>query len=294
MNDDKSIHLTKFLDFPKNFKNENLNQKWLELIKIRNVCNISIEEKRASKEIGSSLEASLKINLDKKLNEISKDVDFSELCITSSAEVSYLENSETKVQTSKAEGSKCQVCWKITKEACSRKTLSKTHRMIFESIKKIFNISLLVPVFIFTLDRISKIYVINLSKNSSDIELFSSKFLNITLIWNEGIAFGIFSAIHGYWYNLLTIAIVLIAIVILIMSIRQDGTQKYFLLIVFGGALGNLYDRIFFKAVPDFIDLHVGDFHWFIFNIADIFITFGVIMLILWETLPLNKNYEKK
>jgi isoleucyl-tRNA synthetase len=122
MNDNKSVHLTKFLKFPKTFKNENLNQKWLELIKIRNVCNISIEEKRASKEIGSSLEASLKINLDKKLNEISKDVDFSELCITSSAEVSYLENSETKVQTTKAEGSKCQVCWKITKHACSRKT----------------------------------------------------------------------------------------------------------------------------------------------------------------------------
>jgi isoleucyl-tRNA synthetase len=83
INDNKSIHLTKFLKFPKNFENENLNQKWLELIKIRNVCNISIEEKRASKEIGSSLEASLKINLDKKLNEISKDIDFSELCITS-------------------------------------------------------------------------------------------------------------------------------------------------------------------------------------------------------------------
>jgi len=122
MNDNKSIHLTTFLKFPKNFENENLNQKWLELIKIRNVCNISIEEKRASKEIGSSLEASLKINLDKKLNEISKDVDFSELCITSSAEVSYLDNSETKIQTTKAEGSKCQICWKITKDACSRKT----------------------------------------------------------------------------------------------------------------------------------------------------------------------------
>jgi isoleucyl-tRNA synthetase len=122
MNDDKSIHLTKFLEFPKSFKNEKLNQKWLELIKIRNVCNISIEEKRATKEIGSSLEASLKINLDQKLNEISKDVDFSELCITSSAEVSYIENSDTKVQTNKAEGSKCQVCWKITKGACSRKT----------------------------------------------------------------------------------------------------------------------------------------------------------------------------
>jgi isoleucyl-tRNA synthetase len=120
MNDNKSIHLTKFLELPISFKNENLNQKWLELIKIRNVCNISIEEKRATKEIGSSLEASLKINLDKKLTHISKDIDFSELCITSSAEISYLENSETKVKATKAEGTKCEVCWKITKGACSR------------------------------------------------------------------------------------------------------------------------------------------------------------------------------
>ena len=166
--------------------------------------------------------------------------------------------------------------------------------MIFKNIKKNFYISLLVPFFIFTLDRITKVYVINLSKNKFDVELFSSKFLNITLIWNEGIAFGLFSAIHESWYNFLTIAIALTAILILIMSIRHEGMQKYFLLIVFGGALGNLYDRIFFKAVPDFIDLHVGNFHWFIFNLADIFITFGIIMLILWEILPLNKNYEKK
>ena len=161
-------------------------------------------------------------------------------------------------------------------------------------ISKNFYISLLVLVFIFTLDRISKIYVINLSKNSFDVELFSSKFLNITLIWNEGIAFGLFSVSHENWYNFLTIVIVFTALIILIMFIKQHGVQRYFLLIVFGGALGNLYDRIFFKAVPDFIDLHVGNFHWFIFNIADIFITFGVIMLILWEILPLNKNYEKK
>ena len=154
--------------------------------------------------------------------------------------------------------------------------------------------SLMVPIFIFMLDRISKIYVINLSNKSFDIELFTSKFLNITLIWNEGIAFGLFSASHESWYNFLTIIIVSTALIILIMSIKQNGAQKYFLLLVFGGALGNLYDRIFFKAVPDFIDLHVGNFHWFVFNIADIFITFGVIMLILWEILPLNKNYEKK
>jgi signal peptidase II len=166
--------------------------------------------------------------------------------------------------------------------------------MIFKNLKFFFNISLIVPAFIFILDRISKICVINLSKNSFDIELYASKFLNITLIWNEGIAFGLFSASHEYWYNFLTIVIVFTVLIILIISIRQEGAQKYFLLIVFGGALGNLYDRIFFKAVPDFIDLHVENFHWFIFNIADIFITFGVIMLILWEILPLNKGYEKK
>ena len=173
-------------------------------------------------------------------------------------------------------------------------SMFKTFIMIFKNLKFFFNISLLVPVFIFTLDRISKIYVINLNKNSSDIELFSSKFLNITLLWNEGIAFGLFSASSDYWYNFLTIIILSIALIILIMSMKNTGAQKYFLLIVFGGALGNLYDRIFFKAVPDFIDLHVGNFHWFIFNIADIFITFGVIMLILWEILPLNIDYEKK
>ena len=166
--------------------------------------------------------------------------------------------------------------------------------MIFKNLKFIFNISLIVPAFIFLLDRISKIYVINLSKNSLDIELYISKFLNITLVWNEGVAFGLFSVSHEYWYNFLTIVISLVAIIILVMSIRTEGAQKYFLLMVFGGALGNLYDRIFFRAVPDFIDLHVENFHWFIFNIADIFITFGVIMLILWEILPLNKNYEKK
>jgi len=159
---------------------------------------------------------------------------------------------------------------------------------------KNFYISLLLSIFIFTLDRISKIYVINLSKNSFDVELFSSKFLNITLIWNEGIAFGLFSASHENWYNFLTTVIVFTALIILIMSIKQDGAQRYFLLIIFGGALGNLYDRVFFKAVPDFIDLHVGNFHWFIFNIADIFITFGVIMLILCEILSLKKDYEKK
>jgi len=118
--DNKSIHLEQFIKFPEKFKNDKLNQKWLNLIKIRNICNISIEEKRASKDIGSSLEAKLIINLDKKLFEITKNVDFSELCITSSAEVIYNENIETNTQTTKAKGSKCPVCWKISEDACSK------------------------------------------------------------------------------------------------------------------------------------------------------------------------------
>ena len=121
-NNNKSIHLEKFLEFPDNFKNDKLNQKWLDLIKIRNICNISIEEKRAAKEIGSSLEAKIKINLDKKLTEITQNIDFSELCITSGAEVIYGENTETSAQSIKAEGSKCPVCWKIFEKACPKHT----------------------------------------------------------------------------------------------------------------------------------------------------------------------------
>ncbi len=118
--DSKSVHLEKFLNFPNNFENEKLYQKWLELIKIRNICNISIEEKRANKEIGSSLEADLNIHLDKKFVEITKNIDFSELCITSKAEISFKENPETSAQTTKANGTKCTLCWKISENACYR------------------------------------------------------------------------------------------------------------------------------------------------------------------------------
>ena len=118
--DSKSVHLEKFLNFPNNFENEKLYQKWLELIKIRNICNISIEEKRANKEIGSSLEADLNIYLDKKLEEITKNIDFSELCITSKAKISFKENPETSAQTTKAKGTKCTLCWKISENACDR------------------------------------------------------------------------------------------------------------------------------------------------------------------------------
>jgi isoleucyl-tRNA synthetase len=116
----KSIHLEKFLNFPENFENKKLNDKWIELIDIRNKCNISIEEKRVKKEIGSSLEAELKINLNNKLKEITKKIDFAELCITSKAEVFYDETKEISISTNKAIGTKCPVCWKINVEPCDR------------------------------------------------------------------------------------------------------------------------------------------------------------------------------
>ena len=116
----QSIHLEKFLEFPKNFYNEELNNKWIELIKIRNICNASIEEKRAAKEIGSSLEAEIKIQISEKLKNITKNIDFSELCITSKSEVIYGNNLETSVTTKIAKGSKCPVCWKINEEICPR------------------------------------------------------------------------------------------------------------------------------------------------------------------------------
>ena len=116
----KSIHLEKFLIYPKNFENDKIAKKWFELIKIRDICNISIEEKRASKEIGSSLEAELKIKLNSKYKEIIKNIDLSELCITSKTDINFDDKSDVSVETKKALGDKCPVCWKISVEPCER------------------------------------------------------------------------------------------------------------------------------------------------------------------------------
>ena len=155
--------------------------------------------------------------------------------------------------------------------------------MILKNLSKNFYIGLTFVILIFGLDRISKIYVINLSENTLIPEIFLSKFLNISLIWNEGIAFGLFSFDRVYLYNILTVVISLVILIIVFMAIKNNGIKRYSLLMILGGAVGNLFDRIIFKAVPDFIDFHIGEFHWFIFNIADIFITFGVIFMILFE-----------
>ena len=146
---------------------------------------------------------------------------------------------------------------------------------------------------IFFLDRVSKIIVININGNNFSNEIFSSKFLNIHLIWNKGIAFGFLSFDENLFYNFVTFLIIFICIILFFMILSSIGSKRYFLLMVFGGALGNLYDRIYFRAVPDFIDLHIENLHWFVFNIADIFITLGVFMLILLEIFFSKKKNEK-
>jgi len=151
-------------------------------------------------------------------------------------------------------------------------------------------INILVVVTIFFLDRFSKILVISLNEKSLYDDLFTSKFLNISLIWNEGIAFGLFSFEQSRLYDFLTIFILIVIIVIFFMILKNKGIKKFSLLMILGGALGNLYDRIFFKAVPDFIDFHIGNFHWFIFNVSDIFISIGVLFLIYLELINNQKN----
>ena len=164
--------------------------------------------------------------------------------------------------------------------------------MILKDLNKslLINISLIFSIFL--LDRVSKIYVINLDKKLTGSEIFSSKFLNIYLVWNEGIAFGLFSFDEGKLYNFLTILISLILLIILYLIFKSKGFAKYALLMILGGALGNLFDRIFYKAVPDFIDFHIGNLHWFIFNVSDIFITLGVIGMIILEIIGNNKKNE--
>ena len=166
--------------------------------------------------------------------------------------------------------------------------------MIFKFLSKNFYISFSIVFLIYFLDRLSKIYVIELDKNNLGSDIFNSAYLNIVLIWNKGIAFGLLSFSESYLYNIISLIIAIIIIVLVIMSLKSQGFKRYSLLMIVGGALGNLHDRIFFNAVPDFIDFHVGSFHWFIFNVSDIFITVGVICMIFFELIEKDKYDDNK
>jgi len=153
---------------------------------------------------------------------------------------------------------------------------------------------LIVLSFIFFLDRFSKIYIIHLDKISKTSEIYISKFLNIHLIWNEGIAFGLFSFQKINLYNFLTFIIIIVIFIIVFMTFKSKGFKKYSFLMILGGALGNVIDRMIYKAVPDFIDFHIGEFHWFIFNIADVFISLGIIFMIFLELIDNNDTNKVK
>ena len=160
---------------------------------------------------------------------------------------------------------------------------------MFENNTKKFFFSFIIVLIIFAFDRFSKFYILNLAESGKYIDIYFNSFLNFHLIWNTGIGFGLFSSGANFYYNFITLLIILINFIILIMIFKSNNYKLFLFLIILGGSLGNLFDRIYYKAVPDFIDLHYKDFHWFIFNVADIFITVGVICLIFAE-LFLNKE----
>jgi len=143
--------------------------------------------------------------------------------------------------------------------------------------------SLFLVIFIFTLDRLSKIIIIKLSEPLNELNISVTSFINFNLIWNEGIAFGLLSFNDKFYYNLITLLIALITSIIIWLANKSKGVEKLGFLMIVGGSLGNLFDRIFYSSVPDFIDISINNFHWFIFNVADIFITIGVILLIILE-----------
>ena len=142
---------------------------------------------------------------------------------------------------------------------------------------------------LFFCDRLTKLYLVNLQASGTDIDFYIFPFLNFYLIWNTGIGFGLVSMEANIYYHILTTIIVFVNLGLIYFLLKSKGIYVYLLATIIGGSLGNLFDRIYYYAVPDFIDLHLGDYHWFIFNVADIFITVGIIGLILIELLKKEK-----
>ncbi|OCW83305.1 peptidase A8 [Pelagibacteraceae bacterium GOM-A4] len=162
-----------------------------------------------------------------------------------------------------------------------------------EKLNKLF-IGFIFLVVCFALDRISKIYILNILNNEGQVDFYVNQFLNIYLVWNTGIGFGLFSSEDKLFYNLFSVIIVIINFVILYFAYIETKLKSFFLMVILGGSLGNLFDRFYYNAVPDFIDLNYDGYHWFIFNVADIFITIGIICLIFSEFIFYKKNNDQK
>ena len=165
--------------------------------------------------------------------------------------------------------------------------------MINEKNTKIF-IYIALILLVLALDRISKILILNILENDGKIDIYVNSFISLFLVWNKGIGFGLFSFDQNYIYNGITIFIFIINLIIVYLIYKEKAPKTYFLAMILGGSSGNLFDRYYYSAVPDFIDLNYKGYHWFIFNVADIFITLGIICLILAEFLNYKKQNDKK
>ena len=159
-------------------------------------------------------------------------------------------------------------------------------------VKKQFILNFIIIFFIFFLDRISKIYILNLAENEGVVDITMNSFLNIILVWNSGIGFGLLQFDGNLIYNLITLLIIIVNFIIIYLIFNSTRLHQILFSMILGGSLGNLYDRISYSAVPDFIDLNYSGYHWFVFNVADIFISIGIFTLIFLE-LFIKKNNEK-
>ena len=159
-------------------------------------------------------------------------------------------------------------------------------------LKKKYILNFLIIFFIFFLDRISKIFILNLAENEGVVDITVNSFLNIILVWNSGIGFGLLQFDENLIYNLITLLIIIINFIIIYLILNSTRLHQILFCMILGGSLGNLYDRISYSAVPDFIDLNYSGYHWFVFNVADIFISIGIFTLIFLE-LFIKKNNEK-
>ena len=148
-------------------------------------------------------------------------------------------------------------------------------------------------IVIFFLDRITKIYLLELQLSGTDVDFYIYSFLNFYLVWNNSIGFGLVAMENNIYYHILTTIIVLVNFGLIFFMIKSKRIYSYLVAIIIGGSLGNLFDRIYYAAVPDFIDIHIGDFHWFVFNVADIFITIGIIGILCIELLKKEKSTER-
>jgi len=148
---------------------------------------------------------------------------------------------------------------------------------------------IIIVLIIFFFDRATKVYLINLQSLGTDIDYYIFPFLNFFLVWNTGIGFGLVSLESNIFYHILTTIILIINLVLIFFLLKAKGANLYLFASIIGGSFGNLFDRIYYYAVPDFIDVHLGNFHWFVFNVADIFITVGIIGLIITELMKEEK-----